>query len=95
MGASARETGQEPSGPIVHMTRSGVGVILSVEESCYDLLGWRPEQMVGSSSTRFIHADDQPSAIAAWVKMVDSRTAPVSGRGATNQPRERGCGSRR
>ena len=28
--------------------------------------------MVGSSSTRFIHPDDQPSAIAAWVKMVES-----------------------
>jgi diguanylate cyclase (GGDEF)-like protein len=72
MGASASEAGQEPPGPVVHMTRSGVGVILSVEASCYDLLGWRPEQMVGSSSTRFIHADDQASAIAAWVKMVDS-----------------------
>jgi diguanylate cyclase (GGDEF)-like protein len=72
MGASANEAGQDPPGPIVHMTRSGVGVILSVEASCYDLLGWRPEQMVGSSSTRFIHVDDQASAIAAWVKMVDS-----------------------
>jgi diguanylate cyclase (GGDEF)-like protein len=54
------------------MTRSGVGVIQSVDGSCDDLLGWRPEQMVGLSSTKFIHPDDQPSAIAAWVKMIGS-----------------------
>jgi diguanylate cyclase (GGDEF)-like protein len=70
-------TGPEPAGPTVHiptvhMTRSGVGVIQSVEESCFDLLGWRPDQMIGFSSTKFIHPDDQPSAIAAWVKMIDS-----------------------
>jgi diguanylate cyclase (GGDEF)-like protein len=73
MDASAAEVGgSEPSGPSVHMTRSGVGVIQSVESSCFDLLGWRPEQMLGLSSTKFIHPDDQPSAIAAWVKMIDS-----------------------
>jgi diguanylate cyclase (GGDEF)-like protein len=60
------------SGPTVHMTRSGVGVIQSLEGSCLELLGWRPEQMIGFSSTKFIHPDDQPSAIAAWVKMIDS-----------------------
>jgi diguanylate cyclase (GGDEF)-like protein len=60
------------TGPTVRMTRSGVGVIQSVEGSCYDLLGWRSEQMLGFSSTKFIHPDDQPSAIAAWVKMIDS-----------------------
>jgi diguanylate cyclase (GGDEF)-like protein/PAS domain S-box-containing protein len=70
--AEEPEAGQELPGPLVRMTRSGVGVIMSVERSCHDLLGWSPEQMVGSSSTRFIHPDDQPSAIAAWVKMIDS-----------------------
>jgi diguanylate cyclase (GGDEF)-like protein len=72
--SEGEEVGSEPpaSGPTVQMTRSGVGVIQSVDESCYDLLGWRPEQMLGFSSTKFIHADDQPSAIAAWVKMIDS-----------------------
>jgi diguanylate cyclase (GGDEF)-like protein len=69
---ATEEGGHEPTGPQVPMTRSGVGVIISVGESCHDLLGWTPDQMVGSSSTRFIHPDDQPSAIAAWVKMLDS-----------------------
>src|ERR1700722_2604691 len=56
----------------VHMRRNGIGVIQSVDESIYDLLGWRPDQMIGNSSTTFIHPDDQSSAIAAWVKMLDS-----------------------
>jgi diguanylate cyclase (GGDEF)-like protein/PAS domain S-box-containing protein len=56
----------------VHMMRNGIGVIQSVDESIYELLGWRPDQMIGSSSTTFIHPDDQSSAIAAWVKMLDS-----------------------
>ena len=70
--SAAQEGGPEALGPVIRMTRSGVGVIQSVDASCYDLLGWRPEQMVGFSSTNFIHPDDQPSAIGAWVKMIDS-----------------------
>lgn len=66
------EEGQDPPGVIVHMTRSALGVISSVDASCYDLLGWRPEQMVETSSTTFIHPDDQANAIAAWVMMIDS-----------------------
>ena len=64
--------GHEAAGVTVEMTRSGVGVISAVDDSIYDLLGWHPDQMVGSSSTKFIHPDDQASAIAAWVKMIDS-----------------------
>jgi diguanylate cyclase (GGDEF)-like protein/PAS domain S-box-containing protein len=72
--STAEEVDAEPpaEGPVVHMTRSGVGVIQSVDGSSEDLLGWSPEQMIGFSSTKFIHPDDQPSAIAAWVKMIDS-----------------------
>jgi diguanylate cyclase (GGDEF)-like protein len=68
----AELVGNEPPGLNVQMTRSGVGVISWVDGSVYDLLGWRPDQMVGLSSTKFIHPDDQAPAIAAWVKMIDS-----------------------
>jgi diguanylate cyclase (GGDEF)-like protein/PAS domain S-box-containing protein len=54
------------------MTRNNIGVIQSVDETIYDLLGWRPDQLIGSSSTTFIHSDDQAAAIAAWVRMIDS-----------------------
>src|ERR1700679_761851 len=70
--SAAQEGGPEAEGPVIHMPRSGVGVIQAVDATFYDLLGWRPEQMVGFSSTKFIHPDDQPSAIGAWVKMIDS-----------------------
>jgi diguanylate cyclase (GGDEF)-like protein len=66
------EGAPKPTGVSVHMTRSGVGVIQSVDEPIVDLLGWRPDQLIGFSSTNFVHPDDQPSAVAAWVKMVDS-----------------------
>jgi diguanylate cyclase (GGDEF)-like protein len=61
-----------PRGVTVHMTRNAIGVIQSVDEGVYDLLGWRPDQLIGSSSTTFIHSDDQASAIAAWVRMIDA-----------------------
>jgi diguanylate cyclase (GGDEF)-like protein len=58
------------SGPIVHMTRDALGVITSIDTSVFELLGWRPEQLVGSPSTNFIHSVDQPSAVAAWMDMM-------------------------
>ena len=58
--SAAQEGGPEALGPVIRMTRSGVGVIQSVDASCYDLLGWRPEQMVGFSSTKF-HPSRRPA----------------------------------
>ena len=53
-----------------NMTRNEMGVIVSVAESLVDLLGWRPEQLIGCKSHQFVHPEDQASAIAAWVSMV-------------------------
>jgi diguanylate cyclase (GGDEF)-like protein/PAS domain S-box-containing protein len=54
------------------MTRNSAGVITSVDEFITDMLGWRPEQLVGLPSTEFVHPEDQPSAIAAWMAMITS-----------------------
>jgi len=54
----------------VNMTRNEMGVIISVAESLIDLLGWRPDQLLGCKSHQFVHPEDQASAIAAWVSMV-------------------------
>lgn len=59
------------------MTRDAAGLITAVDPAMLDLLGWRPEQLVGQPSTRFIHPEDQASAVAAWVDMI---TAPGSSR---------------
>jgi diguanylate cyclase (GGDEF)-like protein/PAS domain S-box-containing protein len=61
-----------PASLTVQMTRDTAGVITSVDEGIVDMLGWRPEQLIGSPSTRFIHLEDQPSAIAAWMEMITS-----------------------
>jgi diguanylate cyclase (GGDEF)-like protein/PAS domain S-box-containing protein len=47
-----------------------MGVIMSVADSLVDLLGWRPEDLIGCKSHQFVHPEDQASAIAAWVSMV-------------------------
>ncbi len=61
-----------PADLTVHMTRDAVGVITSIDEAVGEMLGWRPEQLIGSPSTRFIHPDDQLSAVAAWLDMITS-----------------------
>jgi diguanylate cyclase (GGDEF)-like protein/PAS domain S-box-containing protein len=54
------------------MTRDAVGVITSVDDTIVEMLGWRPEQLVGSPSTTFLHPEDQASGIATWLDMITS-----------------------
>jgi diguanylate cyclase (GGDEF)-like protein/PAS domain S-box-containing protein len=58
--------------PTVQMTRDVAGVITSIDETIFDLLGWRPEELIGSPSTSLIHPADQPGAIAVWLDMIMS-----------------------
>ncbi|MEY2463741.1 MAG: hypothetical protein QOH64_1879 [Acidimicrobiaceae bacterium] len=60
------------AGVTVHMTRNPVGVITSVDDTIVELLGWRPDQVVGELSTKFVHPEDHATAIAAWLEMVTS-----------------------
>ena len=77
------ELGRAPVGalgcdaPIVEMTRDASGLIISVNDAIVALLGWQPEQVIGSPSTNLIHPVDQPGAVAAWMEMI---TAPGSSR---------------
>lgn len=65
----------------VCMTRNVVGVITQVDESIVAMLGWQPEELVGSPSNRLVHPEDQASAIAAWIAMISSPGAPRVWRG--------------
>ena len=56
--------------PPVVLTRDAAAIITYVDEGIVDMLGWTPEQLVGLPSTKFIHPEDQPSAIAAWMEMI-------------------------
>jgi diguanylate cyclase (GGDEF)-like protein/PAS domain S-box-containing protein len=51
------------------MVRNEAGVITEVDDSISSLLGWRPEQLIGTPSTALIHPNDQTSAISAWFAM--------------------------
>ncbi len=52
--------------------RDAAGVIIFVGTEMPDVLGWRPEELVGRPSTDFIHPEDQASAITAWFAMLDT-----------------------
>jgi diguanylate cyclase (GGDEF)-like protein/PAS domain S-box-containing protein len=79
--AAAAGSSGDPK-PTIHMTRDALGVITSVDDGIFALLGWRPEQLIGLPSTNYIHPADQPSAIAAWMEMIASpgREHPWRGR---------------
>ena len=61
---------ERPDSPPVVLTRNAWGIITYVDESIVDMLGWTPEQLVGLPSTNFLHPEDQPSGIAAWMEMI-------------------------
>jgi diguanylate cyclase (GGDEF)-like protein/PAS domain S-box-containing protein len=65
----------------VEMARDTAAVITWVGEGIVELLGWRPDQLVGLPSTRFIHPEDQPSAVSAWVSMITTPGTPQVWRG--------------
>jgi PAS domain S-box-containing protein len=65
----------------VQMTRDATGVITSIDESITDLLGWRPEVLLGSPSTTLIHPADQPGAVAVWVDMIKTPGSTRTWRG--------------
>jgi diguanylate cyclase (GGDEF)-like protein/PAS domain S-box-containing protein len=56
--------------PSARIVRDAKAVMTSVDAAIVDVLGWRPEQLIGHPSTEFIHPEDQPSAITAWFAML-------------------------
>jgi diguanylate cyclase (GGDEF)-like protein/PAS domain S-box-containing protein len=64
--------------PTAAFTRDAAALITAVDSSMVEVLGWRPDQLVGRASTGFIHPEDQASAVAAWFAMLsapgDTRT---------------------
>lgn len=79
MGEQPTEGGQRT--PVCSAIRNEAGVITSIDDSVYEILGWRPEQLIGSPSTVFIHPDDQADAIGAWFAMVNTPGATRTFRG--------------
>ena len=74
-------TGGEQRTPECSVIRNEAGVITSIDGSVTEILGWRPEQIMGSPSTSFIHPDDQADAIGSWFAMIGTPGATRTFRG--------------
>jgi diguanylate cyclase (GGDEF)-like protein/PAS domain S-box-containing protein len=72
---------QAGAGGAVRMRRDGSSHIVAIEGDITGLLGWSPNDMIGRASTEFIHPMDQPSAISAWLSMVEAPNQPITSRG--------------
>lgn len=74
------EVEQADSSEIV-LTRNATGIITYVDEGVVDMLGWTPEQLVGLASTKFVHPEDRPGAITAWIEMINESGSTMTWRG--------------
>lgn len=61
---------ERTSDVVVHLQRDAGGIITAVDDGIVDLLGWRPDELIGRSSTLLIHPEDQTFAVAAWSVML-------------------------
>ncbi len=57
-------------GPVATLVRDAGAIITAVDEHIVEVLGWRPDELIGLPSTTFIHPEDQPSAVTAWMAML-------------------------
>jgi len=71
----------EATGSACRMTRNEFGLITEVDGSITTLLGWRPDQLIGTPSTTLIHPNDQASAVSAWIAMVNAPGSTRTWRG--------------
>ncbi len=65
------ESDQENEGPrLARVTKSDVGVFLSVDAATISILGWRADEMVGHRSLEFIHPEDHTLALESWFELL-------------------------
>lgn len=63
------------------MVRDEAALITAVDDSIIALLGWRPEQLIGTPSTALIHPNDQAGAVNAWFAMINAPRSTRTWRG--------------
>jgi two-component system, cell cycle sensor histidine kinase and response regulator CckA len=57
---------------IARVQKNELAVYLSVDEATTQILGWKPEDMVGRRSLEFVHPEDQEKAIQSWVQTLET-----------------------
>jgi diguanylate cyclase (GGDEF)-like protein/PAS domain S-box-containing protein len=63
------------------LVRNEAALITDVEESIVEILGWRPDQLIGAPPTDLVHPDDLARAVAAWFSMMDAPGSTHTWRG--------------
>jgi diguanylate cyclase (GGDEF)-like protein/PAS domain S-box-containing protein len=52
--------------------KDGLAVLLEVDDAFTELLGWRPEEVVGHRTRDLVHPDDETLAVDNWMDMLAS-----------------------
>jgi diguanylate cyclase (GGDEF)-like protein/PAS domain S-box-containing protein len=76
-----QRTEVEPRTPSCRLVRNEAARITKVEESIVEILGWRPDQILGSPPTSLVHPDDLASAVGAWFLMMENPGSTQTWRG--------------
>jgi len=50
--------------------KNELAVLVAVEEATTQMLGWKPDEMLGRRSLEFIHPDDRERAVESWMEML-------------------------
>jgi diguanylate cyclase (GGDEF)-like protein/PAS domain S-box-containing protein len=50
--------------------KSVLAMIIGIDDRTTRMLGWTPDQMIGSRSSDFVHPDDQERAVANWLELL-------------------------
>lgn len=73
------EAHSRPGRP-VRLERDASAFISRVDGDIESLVGWSADELLGKPSTDFIHPQDQPRAVSAWMDMLANPGRPVRGR---------------
>lgn len=67
---------QEPATPVRRQTarvsKDAASVVRAVDPGFSELLGWRPEEVVGRRMVDLIHPDDRETGMTHWVEMLQT-----------------------
>jgi two-component system, cell cycle sensor histidine kinase and response regulator CckA len=69
--AALRDVSHPPSPRIARVRKNELAVYLAVDEATTQILGWKPQELVGRRSLEFVHPDDQERAIQSWMQTLE------------------------
>ena len=74
--------------------KSELAVLVAIDEATTQMLGWKPDEMLGQRSLEFIHPDDRERAVESWMEMLARPGQSNRARLRHSAATVRGCGWR-